>query len=476
MRAGTSNDMHPLLLRLLDRVVSSGDITFVDADGRPWRFGDGTGAPVRVRLADRHLERELALDPELAAGRAYMEGRLLIEEGSAGSFLDLMMRNVAATEFPAYSRTFAATRRLTRRLQQYNPLSSARRNVEHHYDIDPRIYDLFLDTDRQYSCAYFNGDIGLDEAQLAKKRHIAAKLDLKPGHKVLDIGSGWGGLAHYLAEVAEVDVTGITLSQQQLAYSRSRAMRSRRPDRLRFEPCDYREVQGRFDRIVSVGMFEHVGINHYGTFFKQLGKLLDENGVVLLHTIGRAEPPAATNPFIAHYIFPGGYIPALSEVVAEIERSNLIIADVETLRGHYAETLRHWRERFLAARQEVIAIAGEPFARMWEFYLAGAEAAFRHWRLVVYQLQLAKRVDALPVTRDYIAANEAELRRREVGRGIAPGPPEGLPDHPAARVRADSAFAKGSSSCLSRGVHYGDDAGMTGTGPGGPPAPGRRLV
>jgi cyclopropane-fatty-acyl-phospholipid synthase len=405
---------------LLKRVVQIGDIVFVDSDRAPHRYGDGTGREVRVRLNDRRLERELVLDPELFAGEAYMQGRLAIEQGTLYDFLALMMRNMVAAPLPGWSQAPAMARRLTRRLAQLNLKQQARRHVAHHYDIDPRIYDLFLDPDRQYSCAYFAGAVGLEEAQLLKKRHIAAKLAVEPGHRVLDIGSGWGGLALYLAKVAGAEVTGITLSEEQLEASRARARAEGLGNALQFLLQDYREASGRFDRIVSVGMFEHVGVTHYGHFFRTLSNLLADDGIALLHTIGRSDQPAPTNPFIARYIFPGGALPALSEIVPVIERCGLIVTDIEVLRLHYAETLRAWRERFLARRAEAVAIAGDEFARMWEFYLAGCESAFRYQNLVVFQIQLAKRLDAVPLTRDYIGRAEQRLAKLERGRREQP--------------------------------------------------------
>jgi cyclopropane-fatty-acyl-phospholipid synthase len=296
---------------------------------------------------------------------------------------------------------------------QFNPASRSQRNVAHHYDIDGAIYDLFLDSDRQYSCAYFTEGADLEEAQLAKKRHLAAKLAIDPGHRVLDIGSGWGGLGLYLAKVAQCDVTGVTLSQEQLKVSRERAAREGLSRAVHFKFQDYRQVEGRFDRIVSVGMFEHVGVNHYGVYFRKLRELLNDDGVALIHSIGRSEPPASTNPFIAKYIFPGGYIPALSEMTAAIERAGLIIDDVEVLRLHYAETLRAWRRRFLANWDKAAAIRDETFCRMWEFYLAASETAFRYQNLVVFQVQLSKRIKALPITRDYMFKRERGLIEHE---------------------------------------------------------------
>jgi cyclopropane-fatty-acyl-phospholipid synthase len=296
---------------------------------------------------------------------------------------------------------------LARRIHQYNPIGKAQANVAHHYDLSDTLYDLFLDADRQYSCAYFiRPDDTLERAQAQKKRHIAAKLLLRPGQKILDIGCGWGGLALYLAKIADAEVTGVTLSKEQHQVARRRAAEAGLAGRVDFKLLDYRLESGRFDRIVSVGMFEHVGVGHYDEFFGALRQLLADDGVALLHTIGRADGPGETNTWIRKYIFPGGYSPALSEVLPAIERAGLYVTDVEVLRLHYAETLRHWRQRVLANRERIVALYDERFLRMWEFYLAGSEVTFRHAGHVVFQIQLAKRVDAVPLTRDYIAEFE----------------------------------------------------------------------
>ena len=401
--------LKPLSL-LLSNVVRTGDLTLVDPDDAPHRFGDGGTPSVCIEVKDRGLEWHLVLDPEMAAGEGYMTGRLRITQGTVYDFIALMMQNMAERPLPAYAQWLAKLRSWLRPIVQFNPASRAKRNVRHHYDIDPRIYDLFLDPDRQYSCAYFaDPGMSLAEAQAAKKRHIAAKLALAPGQRVLDIGCGWGGLALYLADAAGVDVTGVTLSEEQIKIARERAEAAPVAHRPRFELSDYRAVKGPFERIVSVGMFEHVGLPHYGTFFKAVARLLAPGGTALLHTIGRTDRPAGTNPFIARYIFPGGYIPALSEIMKAVEASGLIISDVEVLRLHYAETLLAWRRRFLANRTAAVAIAGEEFCRMWEFYLAGSEAAFRFQNFVVFQVQLTKRIDTLPITRDYMAATETTL-------------------------------------------------------------------
>jgi cyclopropane-fatty-acyl-phospholipid synthase len=406
--------MYAFLDVLLRRIISQGDLTVIDAGGSAHRYGDGTGPAIVVRLADRTLERQLVRDPQLALGESYMDGRLLVERGRIYQLLALLLSNTPRRGMPSWTKGLDAGRYLMRRLQQFNPSRRARRNVAHHYDINGAIYDLFLDCDRQYSCGYFTPGADLEDAQRAKKRHIAAKLAIQPGQSVLDIGSGWGGLGLYLAKTTGCDVTGVTLSAEQLKISRERAAAEGLASAARFEFKDYRNVEGRFDRVVSIGMFEHVGVNHFTTYFKKVRQLLKDDGVALIHTIGRAEPPTATSAFIAKYIFPGGYIPALSEMTAAIEHAGLIIADVEILRLHYAETLRAWRERFLANWDKAALILDERFCRMWEFYLAASETAFRYDNLVVFQVQLVQRFDALPLTRDYMHTHELGLLAQEM--------------------------------------------------------------
>ena len=408
--------MNRLLDCLLRRIVRAGSLTLSGARGTSHRYGDGAGSTVQVRIADKWLEWRLLLDPYLALGEGYMSGRLRVERGRIYDLLAVLASNIERRPLPRWTAGFDGLRFILRRIMQFNPAWRARRNVAHHYDIDGAIYDVFLDRDRQYSCGYFSHGEDLEKAQLAKKRHIAAKLALRPGQRVLDIGSGWGGLGIYLVKCAGAEVTGVTLSREQLAISNQRAAREGLQRCVHFELKDYRQVSGRFDRIVSVGMFEHVGVNHYAGYFRKLHQLLTENGVALVHTIGRSGRPTATDPFIAKYIFPGAYIPALSEMVPAIERSGLIITDVEVLRLHYAKTLRLWRERFLANWEKVAALRGERFCRMWEFYLAGSEAAFRYQGLVVFQVQLVKQQDALPTIRDYIADAERRLLEQEAIR------------------------------------------------------------
>ena len=403
--------MDRLLLTFLGRFVRHGSLTVTTAGGRTCTFGDDSRRPVTVRFASAAAQRAVLFDPELKLGEAYMDGSLIVERGSIADLLALLL---AQERFGGRNWLLPRLLRyLFRRLQQFNLRSRSRTNVAHHYDLDGRLYSLFLDGDRQYSCAYFeNPDQSLDDAQLAKKRHLAAKLRLTPDVTVLDIGCGWGGLALYLAEIAGAQVTGITLSQEQYQRAQARALERGRQD-VAFKLVDYRDVDGRFDRIVSVGMFEHVGIGFYDAFFNKCAKLVAEDGVVLLHTIGRSSPPGITNPWIAKYIFPGGYIPALSEILPAIEKAGLIVADVEVLQLHYAETLKAWRERFLAHRDEVVRLYDQRFVRMWEFYLACSEMAFRMGEMVVFQIQMTKRKGLIPTRRDYIAREEAQLRTAE---------------------------------------------------------------
>jgi cyclopropane-fatty-acyl-phospholipid synthase len=405
--------MDRLLRFLLGHFIRRGNIRVTTSRGAVFTLGDGTGKPVAFRFVTRAAEWALLRDPELTFGESYMDGSLVVEQGSIADVLKVVMRQ-QQDEPPQWARLQGWVRFLRRRWAQFNPRRRSRQNVAHHYDLDGRLYSLFLDADRQYSCAYFEtADQSLDDAQLAKKRHLAAKLLLRPGQNVLDIGCGWGGLALYVAELTGASVTGVTLSQEQFGIATSRAAEKHLSDKAQFRLQDYRDIGEKFDRIVSVGMFEHVGVNHYNRFFQRVRDLLTDDGVALIHYIGRSDQPCATNAFIARYIFPGGYIPALSEVMPAIERSGLIVTDIEILRLHYAMTLRHWRERFLARWDEAKALQGERFCRMWEFYLAGSEAAFRYQNLVVFQIQLSRKVEALPIVRDYMHGDEIALMERE---------------------------------------------------------------
>jgi len=409
-----------LLARFLRHVIRLGRLTVIDAGGHHHGFGPGGPPAVTIRLHDPALHWKLFFRPELYAGEAFTDGTLTIEDASVYDFLDLMGRNFAAAVGDPLSRTAHRIDLLFRRLQQFNPAARARRNVAHHYDLSDDLYKLFLDEDRQYSCAYFpRPDLSLDEAQRAKRRHIAAKLRLRPGLRVLDIGCGWGGLGLWLAERFDVDVTGLTLSAEQLRVARERAAQRGLADRVQFFLRDYREETGRYDRIVSVGMFEHVGVRHYGEFFDTVRRRLEEDGVALLHTIGRIDGPGVTTPWIRKYIFPGGYVPALSELTPAIERARLWTTDIEVLRLHYALTLRHWRQRFLANRERAAELYDDRFCRMWEFYLAASEMAFRYLDQAIFQVQLTRQIDAVPLTRDYMVDAERALTAAETRDGEA---------------------------------------------------------
>jgi cyclopropane-fatty-acyl-phospholipid synthase len=409
--------MDRLLRFLLKTFIRRGRFKVTTSRGTVLTFGDGTGRPVSVRFATRRAEWGILLDPELKFGESYMNGSFVVEQGSIADVLAVMLGQ--NSEVPYWARPQWLLRYLYRRLQQFNPRRRARHNVAHHYDLDARLYSLFLDADRQYSCGYFEAPgTTLDDAQLAKKRHLAAKLLLREDRdlRLLDIGCGWGGLGLYLAEVAGADVTGITLSQEQYAIANERAAEKGLAERARFKLQDYRDVAGPFDRIVSVGMFEHVGVNHYESFFRKSAQLLADDGVIVLHSICRSEGPGITNPWIAKYIFPGGYIPALSEVLPYIEKAGLLVTDIEILRLHYAETLKAWRQRFLAHREEVERIYDRRFVRMWEFYLAASEMTFREQNMMNFQIQVTKKQGVTPITRDYIAREERRLRDAEGAR------------------------------------------------------------
>jgi cyclopropane-fatty-acyl-phospholipid synthase len=405
-----------LLRSILSAFIRHGTFRLTTARGATFVFGDGTGKPLAVRITTLGAELAILLDPELGLGETYMDGTFVVEEGTLAEVLELLLSQDRSGKAPYWARPQWLLRYIRRRISQYNPRTRARRNVAHHYDLDARLYSLFLDADRQYSCAYFEQpEQSLDDAQLAKKRHLAAKLLLRQGHRVLDIGSGWGGLGLYLAEICGAQVTGVTLSEEQLALARSRAEEKGLSARTEFRLQDYRDISETFDRIVSVGMFEHVGITHYDAYFAKCAGMLADSGIILLHSIGRSEGPGVTNPWIAKYIFPGGYIPALSEVLPAVERAGLLVTDIEILRLHYAETLKSWRERFLAHQEEVEKLYDGRFLRMWEFYLASAEMTFREQGMMVFQLQLTKRQDVVPMTRDYIGREEAHLRALEGG-------------------------------------------------------------
>jgi cyclopropane-fatty-acyl-phospholipid synthase len=405
-----------LLDVMLKKLVRKGDLRVTDWAGNTRRYGETNQPFVHVKLNSAAAARRLALDPDLSFGECYMDGSLSLISGTIYDLMVLAMQNLQSQGNPLWlHNTLYKARIATRRLKQHNPVGKAKVNVAHHYDLSGQLYDLFLDVDRQYSCAYFETPkASLEEAQLAKKRHLAAKLNIKAGMKVLDIGSGWGGLGLYLAEVCGAEVTGVTLSDEQHILSNERAKQRGVAGRVNFVLQDYRHLTAKFDRIVSVGMFEHVGIGHYPEFFAKVQDLLSDDAVAVLHSINRSDGPGATSAWINRYIFPGGYIPALSEVIPHMEQAGLYVTDVEILRLHYAETLRHWARRFADNRERARELYDERFCRMWEFYLAGSECAFRYGRMNNFQIQFGKDQNILPLTRDYIAAEEERLRRIEV--------------------------------------------------------------
>lgn len=386
---------------LLSKMIKTGDFTAHLPGGRVIKAGDGAGPPVAIRINSRGLRR--LANPSLGLGEGYMEGDIVFEQGT----IDQLLTIVGESGGRKPKRGSALTRfrkALKRRIQQVNDRVASRRNVAHHYDLSNDLYRRFLDTDMQYSCAYFERpDMTLEEAQAAKKALIGRKLLIQPGMKTLDIGSGWGGLSMTLAKDFGAQMTGVTLSTEQLALAKERAAKAGLADKTDFRLTDYRDLNEKFDRIVSVGMLEHVGAPNFRTYFETIAKLLDEDGVALVHSIGKMHGPGATNAFTQKYIFPGGYIPGLSEIVTAIEQAGLWITDVEILRLHYAETCRIWRERFMAD-PDIPTMFDARFRRMWEFYLAGAELGFRHGGHMVFQIQLAKKRDGAPLTRDYLLA------------------------------------------------------------------------
>jgi cyclopropane-fatty-acyl-phospholipid synthase len=397
--------------RLVEKLMSKGRLTLVMPDGKRTSYGPGGGASLTVRVTDRKTLFAIARNPRLGLGEAYMDGRLIVEDGT---ILDLMRLVVGANRWEDKGKGRAAMNKgkgKWKALFRRNKAKASRRNVAHHYDIGNDLYRLFLDEDLQYSCAYFTDPANsLEQAQADKKAHIAAKLYLKPGQRVLDIGCGWGGTALYLNRVADVDVLGITLSEEQLKVARARAEEAGVADRVKFELIDYREIEGRFDRIVSIGMFEHVGAAHYDEFFAACRNLLAEDGVMLLHTIGKYGKASAPDPFTDKWIFPGYHLPSISQLAAASERQRLITSDLELLRVHYAYTLRHWLERARANRDKIVALHDERFFRMWEFYLSGGVVAFESGSMCNFQAQYIRDRNALPITRDYMAEAEGRYR------------------------------------------------------------------
>jgi len=398
---------------MLNSLVSTGALCVEMPDGAVRRYGQTGGDLVTVRLHDAATVRAFVLNPELAFGESYMNGTLTIAGDDLQGLMALITQNYFARPTVWWQRHSRPLRKVLRHLSQINTRLLARRNVAHHYDLSGELYDLFLDTDRQYSCAYFRSrDDTIEQAQQQKKDHIARKLLLKPGMRVLDIGCGWGGLAITLARDYGVSVLGVTLSKEQHALATERVQQAGLSDLIVIGLMDYRDVQGTFDRIVSVGMFEHVGLPGYDTYFGAIHDLLAPRGVALVHTIGRSAPPDGTNPWIAKYIFPGGYVPSTSEVISVIEKQGLWLNDVESWRLHYAYTLRHWFDRFSSRADEAIALYDARFVRAWKFYLAACEQTFRHARQGVFQFQLSREIDAVPITRDYLYAAQLDVRTR----------------------------------------------------------------
>lgn len=405
-----------MINRLLNKVIHQGRLTIVWPDGRRQSFGRGEGKALTIRLTDRKAAFDIARNPRLGLGETYMDGRLIVEDGTILDLLELVLGDNRWETGAKGRKAFGKGRfKQIAAIFRRNPSDASKRNVAHHYDLSDELYESFLDPDKQYSCAYYTDPTNsLEQAQLDKKAHIAAKLYLKPGHRVLDIGCGWGGMALYLNRVADVDVLGITLSEHQLAIARRRAAEAGVADRVKFELIDYRALDGRFDRIVSVGMFEHVGLAHYDEFFAKCRALLADDGVMLLHTIGKlGKAGASPDPFVDKYIFPGGYLPSLADIVSASARVRLIPSDIEMLRLHYALTVREWLNRFTAARPRMAKLYDERFCRMWEFYLSGAIAFFEAGAGCNYQIQYIRDRRAVPITRDYMMEAEARYRAAE---------------------------------------------------------------
>jgi cyclopropane-fatty-acyl-phospholipid synthase len=407
------------LSHMLKSFIRVGTLKVIDASGQVHVFAGAPGPQVTMRLTDPTLYRKLFFNPELHAGEAYMDGRMSFENSTLRDFLTLFSTNRLSLGSYPLQKVLRKVSRGLKRFQQANPVGKAQQNVAHHYDLGNDFYKLFLDEGMLYSCAYFlNDNETLEQAQRNKLRLIASKLNLKPGLRVLDIGSGWGQLALYLAEMENVDVTGVTLSKEQHALSNEKARQAGLSDRVRFHLRDYRELDDRFDRIVSVGMFEHVGVHHYDEFFAKINALMKDDGVMLLHSIGHMSPPGTASPWLRKYIFPGAYSPALSEVFTSVEQASLWVTDLEFLRLHYAKTLNHWARRFEANRATVAAMYDERFCRMWEFYLISAEMMFRTGSQLVFHMQLARQRDAAPIVRDYVTDTQRRYMAKEAAKPL----------------------------------------------------------
>ena len=392
------------LANFLNNLFKQDGFVLVDANYKKYVIGKPIKEkPITIKLLDKKLNYKLLINPDLYFGEAYTDGSLIIENGTITEFLDITFKNIGRGDINIYGKILNKINGTYRYLTNFNKIVKSKKNVSHHYDISEKLYDLFLDSNRQYSCAYFkNEEDTLEQAQNNKIDHIIKKLNIKPNQKILDIGSGWGTLALAIANKTKASVIGITLSENQHQYSNNKAKEMNLSNQVEFKLIDYRELNEKFDRIVSVGMFEHVGRKFYKTYFSQVSKLLKDKGIALIHTIGSSNPPRDPQPWITKYIFPGGYTPSLSELARPIENSGLIISDIEVLRMHYAHTLRHWKERFLSKKDTVLNMFDEKFYRMWEFYLASCEMAFKWGDQVVFQLQLTKDNISAPTTRDYI--------------------------------------------------------------------------
>ncbi len=393
-----------LLARFLNKLYKKGGFILIDADLKKYIIGNPKkDKPIIIKILNKKLHNKLLFHPDLYFGEAYADGDILIENGDLTNFLDLSLQNIGRNELNIFSQLLNQLRGSYRYLTNFNFIKKSKMNVAHHYDISDDLYDLFLDPKKQYSCAYFkNEGDSLEEAQNNKINHIIKKLNIKPNQKVLDIGCGWGSLAIDIALSTQSEVTGITLSENQLNYCKKKAKELNLENQVNFKLMDYRELNEKFDRVVSVGMFEHVGRKFYKKFFKQVEKLLSKDGIALIHTIGSVNPPRNPHPWITKYIFPGGYTPSLSEVTGPIEKAGLIVSDIEVLKMHYSHTLRHWKERCIKNREKIVGMFDERFFRMWEFYLTGCEVAFKWGDQVVYQFQLIKDYKSTPITRDYI--------------------------------------------------------------------------
>ncbi|WP_172296686.1 cyclopropane-fatty-acyl-phospholipid synthase family protein [Pseudoruegeria sp. HB172150] len=400
--------METLFDRMLRTLMQSGQLKVTFPNGRTEQYGDGTGDPVEVTIHDKSALRLLALNPELGLGETYMNGTLTIADDDLYGLMGMTVTNLAGGHMTRLQNWLGRTRSALRWVAQNNPVGKARENVAHHYDLSGQLYDLFLDSDKQYSCAYFKTpEDTLEQAQAQKKAHIANKLLIEPGMRVLDIGCGWGGMGLTLARDYGARVVGVTLSEEQHKIANARAQAEGLEDRVEFRLMDYRDLDETFDRIVSVGMFEHVGVPHYREYFRHVREKLTEDGVALIHTIGRTSPPGYTNPWITKYIFPGGYCPSMSEMMEAVEFEDLYTCDVEVWRLHYAETLKHWHDRFMANRDRVAALYDERFCRMWRFYMVASELTFRLNRQCVFQIQLARKQESVPLTRDYLYCDDA---------------------------------------------------------------------